>query len=737
MSEQLNLSFDAPPAESPQTPPSGGPAEAILFGHDATSRIVAVEPGESHVTLWLRDANGQVRTQTEPLRLWIATPEPTLDAFATPTVLAGEGYRYLYEFSDRATFWDARERVRESHLDHLTYPNATRLHLLRTGKTLFKGMAMRDVSRMQIDIETEGLSPEQNRVLLVAVGDNRGFFEAIGGSEPEILARLAEVVRERDPDVIEGHNILGFDLPFLMKRAALCRVSLGLGRDGSEPRTGPERNFAIGGNTRPFSPVFIHGRHVIDTYLAVQRFDWAKGALSSYGLKEVARAFGISEPERIILDRARLAEIYREDPERVAEYARHDVVETGRLAEMVAATEFYQTQMVPDSYQNVAVSGSGDKINCLLIRAYLHAGHAVPRPQRPRAVPGGHTELRATGVIDRVVKADVESLYPSIMLTDRIHPNTDTLGVFLPALEELTRRRIEAKGRVRAAEGAERHYWDGLQNSFKVLINSFYGYLGAAGLAFNDPDAAARVTERGRALVKAISAELEATGSRIIEIDTDGVYFVPPETVQGEEAERAYVEQIGLKLPQGIRLAFDGRFRAMVSVKTKNYVLLDYEGKRTFKGASLRSRADEGFGREFLARAVDLLLERRYEDLGVLYRDCIRDILEHRVPIQQLARRERVTDKTFTSLGKVRSAAAAANTAVGEFIQVYERADGTLARAEDYTPESENTAYYMDKLHKFACRLREAIEPAGVDFERLFPRPGPNGIVDDTQLSLF
>jgi hypothetical protein len=40
-------------------------------------------------------------------------------------------------------------------------------------------------------------------------------------------------------------------------------------------------------------------------------------------------------------------------------YARQDVIETERLAAHVMQTDFYVTQMVPDSYQAVAVSGTG------------------------------------------------------------------------------------------------------------------------------------------------------------------------------------------------------------------------------------------------------------------------------------------------------------------------------------------------------------------------------------------
>lgn len=705
-----------------------------LFGRDPTERIVAVEPDATEGVWLFRRIGDTVQRERAPYRPWILLTEPPDEPLpgAQITELEGEGYSLLAEFPTPAAYQEARFRVRDAHRENLTYPGGAKMALIRSGQTLFKGMTFDDIVRFQFDIETDGLdpTPEANRILLIAVSDNRGLLELIEGDEPEILARFVALIRERDPDVIEGHNIFGFDLPFVLKRAERHGVRMGIGRDGSEPRQGTERNYAIGGVSRPFTPIYVYGRHVFDTYLVVQRFDWAKGALSSYGLKECARVFGFAEADRVELPRAEIAALYRDDPERVRTYARQDVIETRQLAELIAPVEFYQTQMVPDNYGQVVVTGNGEKINAIFLRAYLDAGRAVPRGQPSRSYPGGYTEVRITGVRDRVVKADVESLYPSLMLTHRIAPASDTLGIFLPALRDLTERRLEAKRR--AAEGGQSfHYWDGLQGSYKVLINSFYGYVGGP-FNWNDYAAAGRVTEMGRELVQGVASRLEATGSQVIEIDTDGVYFVPPEDVRDEPAERAYVAEIGQALPEGVRLAFDGRFATMLSVKTKNYVLVTYDGRKIFKGASLRSRADERYGRRFLAKAVDCLLAHDLDGIAQLYAETIADLLHRRLPIEDLARRERVTAKTFQSEQKKRNAAVAAGVPVGEYVMVYEKTDGTLGLLENYAGD-ENPKYYMDKLYKFARRLEEAF---GGDFDRYIPKPTAQGLPQKAQTSL-
>ncbi len=722
----------------PETVPAQTEYSPALFGADPETHIVAVEPDYCEgVWVYRRTAQGVARNH-EPFRPWILlTAVPSFELPASEiTTLEGEGYNVCVEFENQAAYTQGRFLIRDAHLSNLTYPGGGKMALIRSGRTLFKGMTFDEIVRFQFDIETDSLTPENGKILLIAAADNRGLVELIEGDEREILERFAQLLIERDPDVIEGHNLFGFDFPFVLARAQVHGIRLNIGHDGSEPRIGNERNYAIaaGGNTRPFRQVYVHGRHVLDTYLIVQRFDWAKQALTSYGLKECARVFGFADADRVELPRDKMAEIYRDDPELVRLYARQDVIETNKLAALITPVEFYQTQMIPDNYANVAVTGNGEKINSIFVRAYLHAGQAVSRSQLARPYAGGYSEVRKTGVLDRIVKADVESLYPSLMLTHKIAPSGDSLGIFLPALKELTTRRFDAKRRAATAETPdEAHYWEGLQGSFKVLINSFYGYLGGP-FAFNDYDAAERVTDEGRRLVVDVAQRMEASGSVVIEIDTDGVYFVPPDSVQEEAAERAYITEIGAILPEGIRLAFDGRYAAMLSVKTKNYVLVNYDGRKLYKGASLRSRADERYGRRFLTKAVDCLLAHDFEGVAELYAQTIDDLLNRRVPIDDLIRRERITENTFSSEQKKRSAIVAQGVAVGEYVLIYEKADGTLGKHEDYA-DDENTKYYMDKLYKFAKRLEEVFGDAAT-FQRLIPKPTAQGLPKNLQTSL-
>src|SRR5207244_4743587 len=165
-------------------------------------------------------------------------------------------------------------------------------------------------------------------------------------------------------------------------------------------------------------------------------------------------------------------------------------------------------------------------------------------------------------------------------------PRSDTLAIFGDLLAHLREFRISAKRRAAEAEDpTERAHLGALQQSFKILINAFYGYLAFSNGHWNDFEAADRVTTEGREVVTAVLAALAALGATPVEADTDGVYFVPPPGHAPADDE-ALLERIAAGLPAGIQLELDGRYAAMFSYKMKTYALLDELGRLSLKGSA-------------------------------------------------------------------------------------------------------------------------------------------------------
>src|SRR5262249_8195880 len=189
-------------------------------------------------------------------------------------------------------------------------------------------------------------------------------------AEAALLRDLVALVRVADPDVIENHNLHGFDLPFLDMRARMLRVPLVLGRLDM-----PMRKRGARGGMRFVAP----GRELIDTMDAVLRHDFATRDLPGYGLKTVARYFDIAGPDRELIRGDQIRAVYRRAPARARRSAPADVAEAEALARMTSGPAFALARMVPRRYERLADAGPATGvIDPLLVRAYLRSSTALP-----------------------------------------------------------------------------------------------------------------------------------------------------------------------------------------------------------------------------------------------------------------------------------------------------------------------------------------------------------------------
>ncbi|HUL43096.1 MAG TPA: DNA polymerase domain-containing protein [Bacteroidota bacterium] len=741
----------------------------LLYGSNNEERIVAVSQyGDRTMRVFFREEDTIRSTDHNFFPFFLVSDSSVLRDFGVKTwvkELDGENYfRYLCAFSSWNEMWDAIrlmiERTPQENSGKIeTYADlpflqlrtdAVSQFLLQSGRTLFKGMEFSELHRLQLDIETytspgsrfSNANRPGDRIIIIALSDNRGWSYCIDGKskrEDEMLRELVRIICEKDPDIIEGHNIYNFDLPYLLTRCEMFGIDFAVGRDGTSPRVFDSR-MSFAERYVKYSAHEIPGRHIIDTWLLVQSYDTQKRSLESYGLKYAAKYFGFAKEDRIYIQPERISWYWDHEPDLLLRYALDDVEETRLLSEHLSQSSFYLTQMLPYNYGAVARMGSAAKIESLLMREYVRQRHSVPKPERGAQTSGGYADIFYTGVLQPIVDVDVESLYPSIMLEEKIAPSREPLGVFSATLGELTRMRLAAKRSMKAATSeGERSQIDALQSSFKILINSYYGYLGYNRALFNDMAAADRVTRTGQQILRQLITAIGESAGTVVEVDTDGIYFVPPPSVQSEEDEERFVERIAKILPKGITLAIAGRFQKMLSYKTKNYALLGYDNRIRIKGSSLTSRSIEKFGRNFLLQGIECLLNNNIDGLHSLYVNLHRDISDHALTAADFARTETLKESIESYLTSVKSGernrtasyevaiAAELEWKPGDRVSYYFTGSDAGIKAfenckliDAWTADSpdENVHYYLRRLDEFTRKFEPFFQPS--DFRKIF-----------------
>jgi DNA polymerase elongation subunit (family B) len=740
----------------------------LLYGHNPLEHVVAVHQlNDSTIRIYRRE-NGKVsHNDAEFFPFFFLASERYLEGYTKKIWLkkldGSNYYRYLAAFPRWSEMWEAvRHALREykkttlSHAEHYTEaqvihlrPDPVAQFLMQSGTTYFKNMRFEDLYRVQFDIETyskdyrfSNARKTEDRIILITLSDNLGWEEVIDGrkaTEPEMLRKFTRLIQEKDPDVIESHNLFGFDLPYILQRCELHNLEFRIGRDESQPRAVSMRPGTTGhdGEVQYYD---LNGRNLVDTLLLAQTYDMTARVLEGYGLKYLAQHFGFASKHRTYIPGTRISWYWDNEPEVLIAYALDDVRETRMLAEHLSPSYFYLSQIVPLPYTTITRAGSTVKIESLLLREYLRRRHSVPKPTPGDPTSGGYSDIFVTGVLSDVVHADVESLYPSIIVSKDIAPRYDTLRIFPTLLKKLLAMRLKAKKQMlRSTQALTRSKHDAIQSSYKILINSFYGYLGYGNGLFSDFEQADVVTSTGRELLREIIKQVELYNGTVIEVDTDGLYFLPPDNVRGREQEQAFVQRLSATLPAGLTLAYTAHYKKMLSYKKKNYALLTEDEKFIIKGSSLTSRSMERFLRRYVRECIACLLREDFHGLHQLYVSYAQRIRSHAIDVYDFCRTETLRD----SLERYAAELAAGTRKPSPAYEAIKRA-GLYVRpgqsvsyyvtgsqaglkivdntklADEWDPNfpDENTAYYLSRLDDASSKFALFFRPE--DFKKIF-----------------
>ncbi|HWA85757.1 MAG TPA: DNA polymerase domain-containing protein [Opitutus sp.] len=637
------------------------------------------EDGGVHTTVALADGRRETRAGDFSPFAWLDdTPADAIIVDVRLEPLRGDGpFNRLVHADDLGAYDAFLRQARSAGVGVDAIRPIESQFLLQQKERLYRNLAFHQLRRCQFDIETASskggfCDPARPGDRVLAIGLRCGgqsrlleIEDLTDEAEKRLLEQFNHVLAEIDPDVIEGHNVFKFDFDYLRQRGRRFKVPAMWGRYGQKASFRSSR-LKVAERWIDFLRCDLPGRAIVDTYLLVQLYDITTREMTSYGLKEAAVYFGVTEEDsltRTYIEGHRIQEVFQADRGQFRAYLEDDLRETAGIAEQLLPTYFEQTRAFPTLLQEATLRGATSKIDLLFLEEYYHARQACPLPPEVKPFEGGYTRSFQEGVFHHVLHFDVASLYPSLLLHIGRNPRTDSLGVFIPMLRKLREYRLVYKRLAR--EGAteeERSEAQARQTSFKILINSFYGYLGFSGARFGDGELAAEVTRRGRELLQTLIDEFAKHGCTILEADTDGIYLSSQHYHEKPEELLALVETI---LPEGIELEYDGRYEAMWCYKAKNYAL--YDGRKiTLRGSALRSRGIEPFLKKLSDQLITFLVGASAESPLGLLEDYRARLAQRAVPVEELAKSETLSqnptayERLMAEVGKPRRASAEA-----------------------------------------------------------------------------
>ena len=508
------------------------------------------------------------------------------------------------------------------------------------------------VKSLCFDIEThspDGSFPFGENYPVVAIGivtstGEREVYLWDGEDDKQVLIDFAKFVKDYDPDIIYGYNLVGYDIPQILYRAAFHGIrnyKKLLNRDGSDYGWQPQRD---SDDLR----MRAGGRVVLDL-LRHTRLDYALSGLPR-GLKPVSRYFGL-EPieldfsEKDLLDYS-LSEIH--------DYVLSDVDCTKYLFDhyyprLEFTAEFIGVPLdtyinAPSSYVTKILQGRALFKEEIVTSDINRDRHPEIYKSDKGNFQAAYIDLFEPGFHAKNIKVDFASFYPSIAMALNLGPDTTKIvgydeysdkleykngNLYIPdnrigkrvkvsidnnkrsCLYDMCKQFTELRKPFKEMGTKE---GDSKSNALKIMVNTFYGANTNPYLNYGDMSVGITITAVARFLLTTgIELIRKKYGDKaVVYCHTDGINtncdidvdWLTKRLRLILEATIPNVESNWISLDKDV-------FREGIWIQIGNYVLRNEDGSVTKHSSTFKASTRSKFYKSILNRLIDARLDNR------------------------------------------------------------------------------------------------------------------------------
>lgn len=558
-------------------------------------------------------------------------------------------------------------------------------------------------SCMEFDLETysepgKGAEPVDRIILAIGYQGPKDpepvLLHGTPEHEVEIIQQFLQAIIDQDPDITAGYfsSGTGFDIPTLLARMAFHNIQMPDAIHRTKPTQYDRSPVKEAHNFRRCDLSLGHGRVHYDIFSTV-RLDTALPT-KNRRMKTVGDYFGFPGLFDIEGDEKKnMLELYMQDRDKFLKYLFSDVGLT-RFLRKIYYPQVAHMAMMTNSSLNAVINGMGRApfARMFMARSFISRG-IIPLYKNERrndrlfsdsvarvkgiekrgAYRGAYTAIKKTGFFQCVSKVDFSSLYPSIMVTFNISPDTvkykgcrplpenregasysmdagvlkngywpiiitsdsnkeieieipDELlqkymrfairksekGV-IPEQSKILfdlRKSLKDQMKLVPKDSSEYKVLDSRQLATKIANNATYGISGNPNIEVGDLGSAMLTTAFGRELAHFVASYL---GDTVIEIDTDGLYF---EGLQDIDAINAAIADAVKEKYKGF--PFDAILKMEMEVTDwkglftgmKTYMLRDpRSGKMKVTGSAFKGSSKARYVDEIIRACAEMIFD--------------------------------------------------------------------------------------------------------------------------------
>ncbi|MEA2037174.1 MAG: DNA-directed DNA polymerase [Nanoarchaeota archaeon] len=557
----------------------------------------------------------------------------------------------------------------------------SKVPVLKADKIEQKGDSYLESPRiLAVDIETyspgKAIEPEKNPVLMVAFYGEKlkkvvtwkrfktdlDYIEFVN-SESELIEKIKEIMNDYKPDILTGYFSDNFDLPYIKTRADKYKIKLDLGLDFSELKVKKARTVTSD----------ITGINHLDIFKFIRKIMGQSMDTFSLSLNNVAyELIGEKKQDVDIEDLPEAWDKNHSELEKYCEYNLHDSYLTFKLATKMIPNITELVKIVGMAIPELVRMGFSQLVESYLLRQAKTFNEIAPNlphhdeliRRRMQTFKGAFVYEPKPGLYNDIVVFDYRSLYPSIISSHNIGPETLNCKCcegkkiapsegkqkywfctkrkgFVPTIiSDLITRRMRIKEIVKKKSTP---VMEARSQSLKLLGNSFYGYLGFSMARWYSLESAKSTTAYGRYYIQKVIDEAKKEEFNVLYSDTDSVFLSLDKKTKKDAGK--FQEKINLQLPGVMELEYEGFYPRglFVSAKIgkfgakKKYALVSEEGNLKIRGFEAVRRNWSPVAKNVQERVLNLILKEDKQDEAFKYvKKTIQLLRKNEIPLKDV-----------------------------------------------------------------------------------------------------
>jgi DNA polymerase I len=493
--------------------------------------------------------------------------------------------------------------------------------------------------------------PDRNPVIIISAATNHGerkqFLADESRNDKLVLEAFMNCVETFDPDVIVGFGVNGQDWQYLRERCRKLGLPLRIDRARTEP------------HTSVYGHVSLNGRINLDLADYADEFPEVKVKT----LVNLADYLGFMKIEnRIIIEGMDFADYWDSTEKRgdLKQFSMDNTRCVMGINEAILDFAMQLSNLVCLPLDHVGTAAAGFRVEWFLIKRTHKLGELVPRrveqPYRPYA--GGLVLQPKPGLHENIVVLDFKSMYPNIMITYNLSPDTyispkepeplggvyvapevkhkfrkEPPGFYKEVLSYLIGARDEIRLKMKKLQpkNVEYRVLDARQKAVKVITNASYGYAGWTGARWYVKPVAEAAAAWGRHTILTAIDMAEKDMLKVVYGDTDSI-FIENQPDRVEKLSKDIGKKLGLEIkPDEVYL------RIFFTEAKKRYAGLLADGRLDIVGMEVVRGDWATIAKTVQEKVLEIILKEQSPKKAVDFvHQFIYELQQKRVPYRDL-----------------------------------------------------------------------------------------------------